>query len=198
MGFSLRHRARNVIQPSRKEPVVKSSTKVIVLGMAVLLGVAAANATSIDPTIIIRDPLGCPSGNCTPVGLTFGFTVPAAGTGLLHFLNVSGATWHSLLLTETGVAAVNITCSANVFSCAVVPFGQNGAKIVLTAINGLTGIPSGNSFEIILGCARGDCPKWPAGLDFEAVANVPEPGTMALVLTGLGAIFVRRKSRSLS
>jgi hypothetical protein len=198
MGFSGAQGVEKLTQPSRKETVLKSLTKVIVLGIAVLLCVAAANATSIDPTIIIRDPLGCPSGNCTPVGLTFGFTVPAAGTGLLHFLNVSGVTWHSLVLTETGVAAINITCSTDVFSCAVVPFGQNGAKIVLTAINGLTGIPAGNSFEIILGCARGDCPKWPAGLDFEAVANVPEPGTMALLLTGLGAIFARRKSRSLS
>lgn len=177
---------------------MKSSTKIVVLGVAVLLSVAAANATTIDPRIIIRDPVGCPSGSCTPVGLTFGFQVPVTGKGVLHFLNVSGVSWHSLVFTETGVAAVNITCSTDVFSCAVVPFGQNGAKIVLTAINGLTGIPAGNSFEIILGCARGDCPTWPAGLDIDAVANVPEPGTMALLLTGLGAIFARRKSRVLS
>jgi hypothetical protein len=177
---------------------VKSSTKVGVLGIAVLVCVAATNATSIDPRIIIRDPVGCPSGNCTPVGLSFGLNVPPPGTGVLHFLNVSGVTWHNLVLTETGVAAVNVTCSADVFSCAVVAFGQNGAQMVLTAVNGLTGIPSGNSFEIILGCATGDCPTWPVGLDFDAVANVPEPGTMALLLTGLGAMFARRKSRSLS
>jgi hypothetical protein len=191
-------RAKSLPSVCCKETVVKFSIKVIVPAIAMFLCVAAAHATSIDPRIIIRDPVGCPSGNCTPVGLSFGFTVPAAGIGELHFLNVSGVTWKSLILTETGVAAINVSCSADVFSCAVVPFGQNGAKIVLTAINDLKGIAAGNSFQIVLGCASGDCPAWPAGLDFDAVANVPEPGTMALLLTGLGAMFARRKSRSLS
>ena len=63
-------------------------------------------------------------------------------------------------LTETGVAAPNISCAADVFSCAVVAFGQNGAKIVLTATGGaLTGIPNGNSFEILLSCVNSNC--WP-------------------------------------
>ena len=177
---------------------MKPATKLFVLAIAISLSVVAAHADSVDPGIIINDPLGCPGNNCTTITqLTFGFNVPSTGFGVLHFLNATGVTWHSLLLTETGEAAVNISCSSNVFSCAVSPLGQNGAKILLTAIGGLTGIPNGNSFEVVLGCARGDCPKWPDGLGFEATANatVPEPATMALLLTGVGAIVSRRKLR---
>ena len=88
---------------------------------------------------------------------------------------------------------MNVTCSSDVFSCAVMNFGQNGAKVVLSAINGFTGIPAGNSFEIILGCAKKDCPAWPGGLQFDVTANVPEPATTVLMLTGLGALYTRRK-----
>src|SRR5258708_6082215 len=168
--------------------------KACVLGMVLAVCAVAAHASGIDPTVIIRDPLGCPVNACTPItGLTFSFQVPSAGFGTLHFLNSSGVTWTSLILTETGVAAANVTCSADVFSCSILAFGQNGAKIVLTATGGaFTGIPNGNSFEVILGCVNGTC--WPGGLQFDAVANaVPEPGTTALMLTGVGALLTRRK-----
>lgn len=175
---------------------MRTSMKTCVLGIVIALSAVAARANGIDPGIIIRDPVGCPSGSCVPItGTSFSFSVPIGGFGLLHFLNASGVTWTSLILTEVGVPAINVACSSDVFSCAVVAFGQNGAKIVLTAINGLPGIPNGNSFEIILGCLNGQCPLWPGGLDFTAVANVPEPGTLALLLTGAGVIFTRRRLR---
>lgn len=177
---------------------MRTSMKMFLLAVVIVLGMTAANASSIDPGIIIRDPIGCPTGNCVPVtGLSFSFGVPSSGFGVLHFLNASGVTWTSLILTETGVSAVNVTCSSDVYSCSVVSFGQNGAKIVLTATGGLPGILNGHSFKIILGCKNGDCPAWPGGLDFTAVANstVPEPGTMALVLTGVGALCTCRKFR---
>src|SRR5437899_9196799 len=168
--------------------------KVLVFAVMVALSAIAAHATAVDPAVIIRDPVGCPTNNCVPItGLSFTFNVPQAGTGVLHFLNASGVTWTSLILTEVGVAAVNVTCASDVFSCAVMNFGQNGAKVVLTAANGFTGIPAGNSFEIILGCAHGNCPAWPAGLQFDATANVPEPATTVLMLTGLGALYTRLK-----
>ena len=177
---------------------MRTSMKACVLGIMLAMCAVAAHASGIDPTVIIRDPLGCPSNACVPItGLTFSFQVPAAGFGILHFLNSSGVTWNSLILTETGVAAANVTCSADVFSCSVLAFGQNGAKLVLTATGGFTGIPSGDSFEIILGCVNGNC--WPGGLQFDAVANaVPEPATMALMLTGVGFLFARRRLRAKS
>jgi hypothetical protein len=177
---------------------VKTSMKACALGMVLAVCAAAAHAGSItDPSVIIRDPVGCPSHACVSVpGLTFGFSVPSSGFGILHFLNASGATWTSLILTETGVAAANISCSApGVFSCTVVAMGSNGAKIVLTATGSFTGIPNGNSFEVILGCVDSTC--WPSGLGVEAAANaVPEPATVALMLAGLGALVTRRKLRA--
>ena len=132
--------------------------KVFALAIAVAMSVAVAHADSVDPGIIIRDPVGCPSNNCVSVtGFTFGWTVPSAGHGVLHFLNASGVTWTSLIITETGVPAINVSCSSDVFSCSVLALGQSGAKIVLTAINGLPGILSGHSFEIILGCKHDRC-----------------------------------------
>jgi hypothetical protein len=179
---------------------VRTSMKACVLGMVLAVCAMAAHADSVnDPRIIVRDPVGCPSNACVTVtGNTFGFTVPSTGFGNLHFLNASGATWTSLILTETGVAAANISCSADVYSCAVVAFGTNGAKIVLTATGGaLTGIPNGNSFEILLSCVNSNC--WPGGLSVDAAANaVPEPTSIALMLTGVGALIARRKTRAKS
>src|ERR1700674_1472270 len=116
--------------------------KASVLAVVLTVCVAAAHAGSIsDPRIIIRDPVGCPSHACITIGpgqFTFSFQVPSTGFGTLNFLNNSGATWTSLILTETGVAAANISCSApGVFSCTVVALGSNAAKIVLTATAGL-------------------------------------------------------------
>ena len=175
------------------------SRKSFVLAALIVLCAVGATANSIDPGIIIRDPVGCPTNNCVSItSLNFSFNVPSSGFGVLHFLNNTGVTWTSLILTETGVAAVNVSCTSDVFSCSVVQFGQNGAKIILTAVGGLPGIPNGNSFEVILACKNGDCPHWPGGLEFDAVANaaVPEPGTMALLLGGIGAIGTRRKFRA--
>ena len=176
---------------------MKTSMKTLILGMVLAVCAAAAHADSInDPRIIIRDPVGCPSNACVVVtGNTFGFQVPSSGFGLLHFLNSSGSTWNTLTLTENGVAAANISCTADIFSCTVLSVGSNGAKIVLTALVPGQGIPTGNSFEILLSCVNSNC--WPGGLQVEAAANaVPEPGTMALLLTGLGALFTRRKLRA--
>jgi hypothetical protein len=173
---------------------VRTSLKTCFLVLVVALGSVAASASSLDPQIIIRDPVGCPSNACTPVGLSFSFTVPQGGFGLLHFINASGVTMNSLILTETGVAAANISCGADTFSCVVMSFGT-GAKLVLTALGPTGGIPNGNSFEVLLSCVNSTC--WPNNLQFTATANaVPEPATMALMLTGIGALITRRKLRA--
>jgi hypothetical protein len=167
---------------------------------AMLISAATAFANSVpDPTIIIKDP-PC-VGVCTPVtGTTFGFGVPAGGTGSLFFQNASDVNWFTLRLTETGVPASAITCVQNVFvSCAVGTLGNGKTFIFLSGLaSGTPGITTGEFFSITFGCSKGTCPPWPAGLDFNAIANlksatVPEPGTIALVLTGLGGIITRRR-----
>ena len=43
------------------------------------------------------------------------------------------------------------------------------------------------NFSILFQCNDGNC--WPGGLDFTATASTPEPGTMALLATGIGALW---------
>lgn len=173
-----------------------------------LVASVAAFADSIqDPKIIIRGVSGgsaptllngCPAQGCTHVGTTFTFGVPDSGKGTLYFTNASGQNWTSLALFETGVAASDISCIQNLFlSCSVKTLASGAVEILLSGIKGttnpMTGILNGQSFSINFGCVNGSC--WPGGLDFTARANatVPEPATVALMLTGLGAIVTRRR-----
>ena len=179
----------------------------LICAVSVLLVASVAFADSIqDPKIIIQGVSGsaptqlngCPTQGCTHVGTTFTFGVPANGKGKLYFTNTSGQNWSTLALFETGVAASDISCIQNLFlSCTVKTLASGAVEILLSGVNGthnpLTGILNGQSFSIGFGCLNGSC--WPGGLDFTARANatVPEPATVALMLTGLGAIVTRRK-----
>ncbi len=154
----------------------------------IVLSCVAALANSVpDPTIVIRDPV-CGSA-CTSVGTHFTFTSPTGGTGTLMFTNVSGATWHNLKLIESGVPASAISCSAphTFMNCSVTTTGGI-TTILLSGIGGsFSGIPVDHNFSITFG-------RWPsAGVKFTGIANVPEPATLSLFLTGLGALATRRK-----
>jgi hypothetical protein len=59
-------------------------------------------------------------------------------------------------------------------------------------LNPRKGIKNGQSFAISFVCVQKNC--WPGGAGFQGQAGtVPEPGTVALMVTGLGAIVSRRK-----
>ena len=168
----------------------------VALVVVIAMCAAFAHADSItDPTIIIRDP-PCGQG-CTPVGLNFAFGTPADGTGALFFNNASGLDWFSLKLTESGVDASAITCVTDVFANCSVSTVNSLTTILLSGLNSdFTGIGAGQNFSIVFGCESGECEPWPGDLDFTARANVPEPGTMALLFTGIGAIVARRRLRN--
>ena len=174
-----------------------SFLRLVVIGMIVGMCAVAAHADSInDPTIIIRDPACQPPG-CTPVGTSFSFSTPAGGTGGLFFNNASGADWFNLKLVESGVPADAISCVTDVFSNCSVSTVNGITTILLSGIGGdFSGIIAGQNFSIVFGCTSGTCDPWPGNLNFTAAANVPEPGTMALLLTGIGAIVSRRKLRN--
>jgi hypothetical protein len=133
--------------------------------------------------------------------LNFTFGVPAGGTGKLFFTNESGVNWTSLTLVEQGhqIPAVDINCHSNLFmSCKATDLKNGKVAIVLSGIKGSLnpdrGILNGQSFSIGFSCIGKSC--WPGGLDFVAHANttsVPEPGTIALMVTGMGALLSRRK-----
>lgn len=180
--------------------------RVCALLLWLLLCSAVAFADGInDPKIIIHGVSGggspqllaqCPPGGCTQVGMNFTFNVPEKGFGTLFFTNASGKNWTSLTLIEKGVPAANISCAQSLFlSCSVKTLENGSVEILLAGVRGSNprnGIPAGSSFAIGFACVTGNC--WPGGLSFSAHAGaVPEPGTIALMVTGIGAIFSRRK-----
>jgi hypothetical protein len=157
-----------------------------------------------DPKIIIHGVSGggapglghCPPGGCTAVGMNFEFSVPKHGSGDLFFTNASGKNWTSLRLIETGVPAEAVTCAQSMFlSCTVTTLENGSVEILLSGVQGRNhrnGIANGQSFLIGFACVDKSC--WPGGLSFQGHAgSAPEPGTIALMLTGVGAIVSRRK-----
>jgi hypothetical protein len=159
-----------------------------------------ANVATSDTPLVVNKATGCGSSySCTALtALTFTVALSTAPQPTQHFTNMTGVAWTGLTLTETGVAASDITCSSNLFSCSVMADGTNGARIVLNAFGTLIGVPAGQSFELGFGCKSGGCAAWPS-VTFTANANlVPEPNTAMLALTGFGliggaSIFWRRK-----
>jgi hypothetical protein len=180
-------------------------SRICLLVVLCLLCTAAAFADGItDPKIIIHGVSGggapgnghCPPNGCTQVGMNFTFSTPPKGKGTLFFTNASGKNWTSLTLIEKGVSAESISCAQSLFlSCSVSTLKDGSVEIVLSGIKGHNprqGIPAGSSFSIAFACVDKGC--WPGGLGFTGHAGAaPEPGTIALMVTGLGAILSRRK-----
>jgi len=147
-------------------------------------------ATASNAPLVVNSALFCGSlYSCTAVNaMNFTFAISAGSPGTMHFTNLSGVSWHNLTLTETGIAAADINCTSNIFSCSVMPEGANGARIVLTVLGNLIGVPAGQSFELGFGCKSGGCLAWPS-TDFTADANtIPEPNSGVLALTGFGLL----------
>ncbi|MFY9559646.1 MAG: PEP-CTERM sorting domain-containing protein [Terriglobales bacterium] len=175
----------------------------LVLLSLLCTGLAFADGIN-DPKIIIHGVSGggapgfarCPPSGCTNVGMNFTFSTPADGSGNLFFTNASGKNWTSLKLIEKGVPAADISCAQSMFlSCTVRTLGDGSVEILLAGVKGhnpRNGIPNGSSFLIGFKCVGESC--WPGGLNFSGHAGAaPEPGTIALVATGIGAIVSRRK-----
>jgi hypothetical protein len=185
-------------------------SQICALAMLLVVGTAVAFADGInDPKIVIHGVnsgnyanVTCPPNGCKDVGLNFTFSVPKGGSGTLYFTNNSGKNWTSLLLIEKGEPAADISCVQTLFkSCSTKTLANGSVEILLSGVNSphmaqnaRTGIANGQSFDISFVCVTKNC--WPSGLQFSGHANVtsvPEPGTVALMVTGFGALFSRRK-----
>lgn len=179
-------------------------SQVCAVALLLVLGSALVFADSMtDPKIIIHginggnSPLACPPKGCQNVGLNFSFNVPKGGSGTLFFTNTSGKNWNSLTLIESGVPAADISCKQTLFlNCSTQTMKNGSVEILLSGVrsglNPRTGILAGQSFSMTFACVGQSC--WPGGLGFTAHAGAaPEPGTVALMLTGLGALVSRRK-----
>ena len=181
-----------------------SLSRLILCSAALLLMSTAAYADSYgDPRVIIKDAHCDDCG----VGQNFHFSLPTNQgkyfNGDLTFQNTSDVTWYSLILTEKGVPWQDISCGANAFFnfCQVVPSKKNPNVAKIEFLNILPdpkgGIAPGTYFTLNFGPGK-DGGQWPAGLKFGGHGGTgiaPEPGTMALLLTGVGAIVTRRKMR---
>jgi hypothetical protein len=189
-------------------------SQVCAIALLLVVGSMMAHADGItDPKVIIHGVSGggniqvhCPPGGCTNVGLNFNFSVPAGGSGTLFFTNASGVNWTSLVLVEKGnlVPAGAIKCNSNLFmSCTATDLKNGNVAIILAGIKGGNnpdrGILNGQSFSIQFACVKTGPAQgcWTGGINFSGHANVtavPEPGTIALMVTGLGALVSRRKT----
>jgi len=178
-------------------------TQICALVLLVVVGSAVAFADGIhDPKVIVHGvtgdlPLHCGPNGCQGVGLNFSFTIPKSGSGQLFFTNQSGKNWTSLALIETGVPAADVSCKQTLFlSCTTKTLKNGSVEILLSGVrvgnNPRNGILNGQSFSIQFACVQGNC--WPGGILVTAHAGTaPEPATIALMVTGLGAMFSRRK-----
>lgn len=131
--------------------------------------------------------------------MNFSFQIPKSGKGFLFFTNTSGKNWTSLTLVETGVPADDITCAQSLFLSCTTKTEKNGSVEILLSgvkqgLNPRTGILNGESFDIGFACVNQSC--WTnGGSTVTAHAGAaPEPGTIALMVTGLTAIVSRRRN----
>lgn len=184
----------------------KKILRILICGVILAMcSVAAYADSSHDPRVIIKGA-GLSSQTNVQEGLNFQFSLPTNQgpyfTGDLSFSNGGSRAWTTLALFESTVAAANVTCGASSFfnHCMVFIDAKNPSLTEILFSNTVgfgklgTGILPGETFT--LGFSKGSGPhSWPSGTTFDAVATtaVPEPSTIAFLVTGIGAMFSRRK-----
>jgi PEP-CTERM motif len=182
-------------------------SRICALILLLVVGTAVAFANGIqDPKVIVHGVNGggngkCGMHNCQNVGINFSFNIPKSGSGALFFTNASGKNWTSLTLIENAVPAADISCHQTFFlTCTAKTLKNGSVAIVMSGVRGgdnpRKGIMNGQSFAIDFACVGGNC--WPKGgvpvAGHAGTGTIPEPATVALMVTGLCGLFSRRKS----
>ena len=183
------------------------TSQVCAVALMLLVGSVLAFADGMnDPKVIINglgnsNIIGGDACQYTCAQMFFNFKTPQNGSGILDFTNNTDVTWTSLTLVERGnnPTIYQISCFAStVFTnCLKAVTGQGLGGHPELIFSGGTGIAPGENFKLKFLCSSG-C--WPNnGVGFGGYANTPngistpEPGTIALMVTGVGALVSRRK-----
>ena len=181
------------------------------------MGLATASQAVIIKT---SDPV-C-TGTPIYTGDTITFTVTNGG-GDFTFCNDTDATWTNLLVAiNTTISPDDIDCVTTDFkACNLYTTNQPDAVYAFfygTCVNSpnktchpqVLGVPIGGELEIDLNCTNNDCtppPDWPTGTGGTVYTNVPtdpdgdptnfpsvpEPASITLLMSGLGAAYLGRK-----
>ncbi|HZR56134.1 MAG TPA: PEP-CTERM sorting domain-containing protein [Terriglobales bacterium] len=179
--------------------------RILICGIILAMCSVAAYADSNnDPRVIIKGA-GLIGNETVGVHEHFTFGLPGDKDtpfdGDLSFRNVTSQTWTTLALFESAFGPLQIQCNGGGFFNHCMKFADpknpSLTEILFTNTVGYgklgTGILPGENFT--LGFRPVDGTHWMGDTDFTAVATtaVPEPSTIAFLVTGIGAMFSRRK-----
>jgi hypothetical protein len=167
----------------------------------VLAAGSIANATGVDPSIIVLNggdqvPIpGTTFSFFTTTGSDCNFTSPTTATNCnFQNTNPGAATWTALDIDISQVIDMSlVTCGGGAFfaSCVVTNDADGTIDISLSGGPGIT--TADFPFFSIAG--------WASGTTFDGtitLSSVPEPGTLALLLSGGGLLLARRKRQNVS
>lgn len=146
------------------------------------------------PTIIVNGDPPIPFTPVTTDAWVFG--ADASGGGYLGFTNETGQTWTRMDVLVTLPTPETITCGGTAFAtCTVVNTTPPGSSAGPTSYDVIFGggpddpIVNMENFTIDMNNDASTNPNgsggWPANQDFQALANVPEPGSVLLAALGL-------------
>lgn len=184
---------------------------IAVLSLLVVFCASAAHANTIPIDPIIRtggDPPAAPAGIITPdftiesptgtspagspcLLFQFGFLTSTSPACLFeNDINLGGIgeAITQLSLDISGVNPTSVSCGFLAGSpfdeCAVAPLAGGGTRVLFSQGS----IPFHSDFTL-------EFEGFPKSSSFSTTASIPEPGTLALLLGGIGALGVGRKLR---
>jgi len=153
------------------------------------LGAGGGTGDIILPNFIITSPTGTsPAGSpCILTQLDFGSEDEYDCVFENHIFPKAPIV--ALTFDIFGVAAEEVNCelidieSSPFKQCSVSGIGVDFTRVIF--FDGI--IPHDEQFSLVV-------EGFPAGQNFNGTASLPEPGTLALLLVGLGALLARRRS----